>query len=245
MDEIQLKFDEINYTFPLVFVQGTGENHFRFGLENDQLKMSTKNFFISKYPVTQILWKHIMGHNPSHFAGDHKPVETVSYIDITSEQGFLKKVNTKSVQDQIRKQIGASHSIQLRLPTEAEWEYAARGGIYWGDYFIYSGSDNIDEVGWYKYNSNNESKVVGQKKPNQLGIHDMSGNLWEWCYDYYQRGTKKIPLDGTPCLEESPQRVLRGGCFHNGGIHCTVMKRYEINPDYKDECIGFRIVLAI
>jgi formylglycine-generating enzyme required for sulfatase activity len=242
MNDIILKFDEIKYTLPLVFVRGTGENSFCFGLENDQLKVRTKDFFISIYPVTQILWRHIMGNNPSHSLNDNKPVETVSYNEVVSGHGFLQKI-TEAVKDEVRKQL-QSDSFQFRLPTETEWEYAARGGIYWGDYFIYSGSDNIDEIGWYKRNSNNESKVVGQKKPNQLGIYDMCGNVWEWCEDYFQRDTRKIPLDGSACMEASHNRVLRGGCYHNGGIHCTVMKRYEIPPDSKDPCIGFRLVLS-
>jgi formylglycine-generating enzyme required for sulfatase activity len=100
-------------------------------------------------------------------------------------------------------------------------------------------------VGWYKRNSGDESKIVGQKKPNQLGLYDMSGNLWEWCVDHYHFDTRKIPTDGSPCLEESPERVLRGGCFHNFGIHCTVMKRYQINPEYKDGCISFRLAISI
>jgi formylglycine-generating enzyme required for sulfatase activity len=245
MEEILLKFDEINYTFPFVFVQGTAGGHFPFGLENDQKKVAIKDFFISKYLVTQILWEHIMGNNPAYSRGNNKPVENVSYDDILSDHSFLQKINAEKIKGAIIKQNGKTDSVQFRLPTETEWEYAARGGIYWGEYFIYSGSDNIDEVAWYKRNSMDETKEVGLKKPNQLGIYDMSGNLWEWCLDYFQPDTRKIPLDGSPCLEESTERVLRGGCYHNFGIHCTVMKRYQINADFKDGCIGFRLVLSI
>jgi formylglycine-generating enzyme len=244
MNEINLTFEDIDYSFPLVFVQGTGEKHTLFGLENDLLKISIKDFFISRFPVTQLLWKQIMGNNPAHFVNDHKPVENVSYNDIVAEQGFLQKINVR-FRDELSKQMKRSDSFTFRLPTETEWEYAARGGIHSGEYFVYSGSNNIDEVGWYRDNSGNESKEVGQKKPNQLGLYDMSGNLWEWCIDYFHNDTGKIPRDGSPCLEESTDRVLRGGCYHNFAMHCTVMKRYAINPDSKDPCIGFRLALSI
>jgi sulfatase modifying factor 1 len=245
MNEIILKFEGINYNFPLVLVEGTGNGHYLFGLENDQLRIRIKNFFISRYPVTELLWKHVMGANPAHSPHDNKPVENVSYNDIVSEQGFLQMINRKGFNVEPNKYLEPLQPIQFRLPTETEWEYAARGGVYWGDYFIYAGSDNIDEVGWYKRNSQDQRRPVGLKKPNQLGIYDMSGNLWEWCADYFQRDTQKIPLDGTPCNEKSPDHVLRGGCYHNGGIHCTVMKRYEINAEYKDGCIGFRLALSL
>ena len=244
MDEIKLNFDEINYTFSLVFVQGTGEDHFPFGLENDLLKIRIKDFFISKYPVTQVMWKYIMGNNPACSRSKNKPVENVSYNDIIEEHGFLQRMNA-TLKAQVNRQFPQPDSYQFRLPTETEWEYAARGGIYWRDYFLYSGSDNIDEVGWCRRNGGDESKTVGLKKSNQLGIYDMSGNVWEWCLDYYHGDTRKIPGDGSPCLEESAERVLRGGCFHNFGIHCTVMKRYQINPEFKDGCIGFRVALSI
>ncbi len=244
MDDVILKLDKINYNFPFIFVEGTGKEYFLFGLENERLKIAVKDFFISKFPVTQVLWEYIMGYNPSHFADKDKPVEGVSYNDIVKNDGFLQRINASTLKEEITKQFKEAHSVQFRLPSETEWEYAARGGINWTDYFVYSGSNNIDEVGWYKRNSQNESKPVGQKKPNQLGICDMCGNLWEWCHDYFQRDINKIPNDGSPCLEPGPDRVLRGGCYHNGGIHCTVMKRYEISPESKDPCIGFRLVLS-
>jgi sulfatase modifying factor 1 len=243
MEKIDLRFDEINYTFPLTYVRGTEEHHFLFGLENDLLKIRTNDFFISQFQVTQILWKQVMGHNPANSTGDNYPVETVSYDDIMAEGGFLEKLNSRFIKE-IGRQFKKSATLQFRLPTETEWEYAARGGIYWGDYFVYSGGDNIDEVSWYKRNSGDRSKPVGQKNPNQLGLHDMSGNVWEWCQDYYHEDTTKIPRDGTSCLEPSESRVLRGGCFHNFAMHCTVMKRYSITPDHKDPCIGFRLVLS-
>jgi sulfatase modifying factor 1 len=136
-------------------------------------------------------------------------------------------------------------SLQFRLPTETEWEYAAKGGMHWTDNFLYSGSDNIHDVGWYQGNSFDESRPVGLKKPNQLGIYDMSGNIWEWCQDYFHPDTNKIPTDGTPCFEKSAERVLRGGCFHNWAMHCTATKRYEIAPEFKDPCIGVRLVLSM
>ncbi len=122
MEELILKFDEISYTFPLVFVQGTGEQHFPFGLENDRLKIQTGDFFISRYPVTQVLWKHITGSNPACSVDDNKPVENVSYHDITETGGFLEKLHAK-VEDQLCLLFSNSDSIQLRLPSETEWEY--------------------------------------------------------------------------------------------------------------------------
>jgi formylglycine-generating enzyme required for sulfatase activity len=131
------------------------------------------------------------------------------------------------------------------LPSETEWEYVARGGKHWKDNFQYSGSNNIDEVAWYQQNSHDEVKEVGRKAPNQLGIYEMNGNVWEWCQDCYQRDTKKIPKDGSPFMSAGVDRVLRGGCHHNWAIHCTVSKRYEIGKDFKDNCIGFRLVFSV
>lgn len=194
-----------------------------------------------------------MGNNPSHFLGQERPVENVSFNDITQEDGFLNKLNLV---------FGNKYKAVFRLPSEAEWEYAASGGTHWVDGFQFSGSHDISEVAWYEQNSGKyrdpeiisklknhekgtETHTVGEKLANQLGIYDMCGNVWEWCQDYFQRDIYKIPKDGTPYLGETLDRVLRGGCHHNGAIHCTVSKRYEISPEAKDECIGFRIAASI
>lgn len=244
MDNIELKFEKINYVFPMIFVEGTNNKPFLFGTESDPQEVSIKDFFISKFTVTQILYEHITGYNPANNKGKDIPVECISYDDIVMENGFLSKIKSSNVVGKITRQL-ESTSLQFRLPSETEWEYAAKGGIHWANNFIYSGSNNIDEVAWYKDNSIDESEPVGQKKPNQLGIHDMSGNIWEWCEDYFNEDTNKIPKDGSPSFEKSSERVLRGGCFHNWAMHCTTTKRYQIMPEYKDPCIGFRLVLSL
>jgi sulfatase modifying factor 1 len=244
MDNIELRFEKINYIFPLVFVRGTNAKRFLFGSGSDAQEISIKDFFISKFTVTQILYEHIMSINPAHNKGSNIPVECISYDDIVMENGFLEKMNSSNVKKEISRKFEKVSSLQFRLPSETEWEYAAKGGIHWTDSFIYSGSNNIDDVAWYKDNSLDKSEPVGQKKPNQLGIYDMSGNVWEWCQDYFHSDTSKTPKDGSPCLEKSADRVLRGGCFHNWAIHCTATKRYEIIQDYKDPCISFRLVLS-
>ena len=133
----------------------------------------------------------------------------------------------------------------FRLPTETEWEYAAHGGLSWRDGFRFSGSGDIDAVAWYDRKHGDHTQPVAEKAPNQLGIYDMSGNVWEWCQDVFTRDVSSIPGDGTPYVGLEAERVLRGGCFHNWAIHCTVSKRYEIGRDYHDGCIGFRIMLSV
>jgi formylglycine-generating enzyme len=123
-----------------------------------------------------------------------------------------------------------AHCGAFRLPSETEWEYAARGGPHWLDGFRFSGSDDVDSVAWYDRRHGDHTQRVAQKAPNQLGVHDMSGNIWEWCQDVFTRDVATI---------------LRGGCFHNWAVHCTVSKRYEIAHDYHDGCIGFRLVFSV
>jgi formylglycine-generating enzyme required for sulfatase activity len=155
-------------------------------------KVTVSSFKISKYEVTQAEWKAIMGNNPSYNKGcDNCPVEYVNWNDT---QDFLKKLNTLTGKN-------------YRLLTEAEWEYAARGGNKSKGY-KYAGSNFAEDVAWYNYNSRDKTHPVGQKQPNELGLYDMSGNVYEWCQDWYDMKNKK--------LKKSPYyRVVRGGAWDN------------------------------
>jgi formylglycine-generating enzyme len=228
-----------NLDIRFVFVQGTHGAPYLFGVGNEKIAVNVNDFYISKFPVTQAVWEYVMGSNPAFFKESSRPVEGVSFNDIVLAGGFLEKLNAlPGIKSQVK------GGTQFRLPTETEWEYAARGGVHWKDDFLYSGSNDISEVAWQgDKHSGTETHPVGTKKANQLGIHDMCGNVWEWCEDFYHSVIDKIPKDGTPLLEESDSRVLRGGCHHNWPIHCTVSKRYEIGPQFKDPCIGFRVAL--
>ncbi|MBI1930041.1 formylglycine-generating enzyme family protein [Candidatus Poribacteria bacterium] len=248
MNNIQYRFEAggTSREIEMVFVEGTKGKPFWFGDEQHHLAIDIKDFFIAKVPVTQAVWKHVMGsgNNPSHYTGDDRPVETVSWDDITSSDGFLARMNASRVLEETNRML-SSPAARFRLPSETEWEYAARGGVNWPDGFEFSGSNNVDAVAWYEKNSQNQTQAVGQKLPNQLGLHDMSGNVWEWCQDCFVRDIERIPRDGTACLDDSSDRVLRGGCHHNWAVHCTVSKRYEIAHEYRDPCIGFRLVLSL
>ena len=181
------------------------------------------SYYISKYEVTQELWQEVMGNNPSMNTGENLPVESVSWDDC---QLFISKLNEIT-------------GVKFRLPTEAEWEYAARGGDVSKGY-RYAGSDSIDEVAWY-YNFDTASHEVGGKQPNELGIYDMSGNVLEWCSDWH--GPYKAGLQKNPTGPKSGDyRVTRGGFWESESNHCSVTYRHPVSPDDVSQSIGLRLV---
>ena len=197
--------------------------------EKPSIDVSLDDFFIAETPVTQELWDALMNENPSHFHGSDLPVERVTWDECIM---FIDKLN-------------AVTGRKFRLPTEAEWEYAARGGIK-SLKTKYSGADD-DHIGdcvWYKENTIG-IQPVKTKSPNELGIYDMSGNVSEWCSDWYfnsysMGGSLHNPTG--PTIGEST--VIRGGSWNDKAINCRVSKRAYMNPAYRSKQIGFRVALS-
>ena len=194
----------------------------------DATGTALKGFFICTHQVTQDEYQKIMGRNPSNFSGGKNPVEQVSWYDC------IEYCNERSLAEGLKPyyNIAGDNTIcnedadGYRLPTEAEWKYAARGGNRSHGY-KYSGSNEIDEVAWCKKNSDGHTHPVCMKKPNELGIYDMSGNVFEWCWDRYWSS-------------RSP-RVLRGGSWYDVAGDCSVFLRGFIDPSSSDYHVGFRL----
>ena len=186
----------------------------------------TNNYYVGKYEVTQALWQAVMGSNPSNFKGDALPVEQVSWNDC---QDFISKLN-------------AMTGKRFRLPTEAEWEYAARGGKKSRGY-QYSGSNTLGDVAWYSDNSGKKTHDVGTKQPNELGIYDMTGNVWEWCQDWYDSYSCSPQMNPTGAVRGS-DRVNRGGSWCNSAGYCRTSCRVNSTPDYRYIGLGLRLVLS-
>ena len=210
-----------NVTFNMIHVEG--------GIfDMAKKKITLSNYLIGETPVTQALWQEVMRNNPSCFKGAQKPVESVNWHDC---QNFIKKLNQRT-----------GHTF--RLPTEAEWEFAARGGIKSKGYY-YSGSNKLNEVAWYYGNSNEETHPVKEKNPNELGIYDMSGNVDEWCQDwfsdFYERKSQTNPIGPS----SGTKRVCRGGNYYDYyTVYCRPMVRCSDTPDSACFYRGFRLVLS-
>ena len=184
----------------------------------------TKAFYLGVFEVTQEQWEAVMGTNPSYFKDPKRPVENVSWHDA---QGFCRKLSERE-------------GGEYRLPTEAEWEYGCRAGTttayYWGDEFD-------GDYAWCEDNSGGTSHPVGSRKPNVWGLHDMAGNVYEWCADTFSRyasGAVSDPKDES----DSPFRVDRGGSWYSARVHCYSADRGGRIAEFRDFFVGFRVARA-
>jgi formylglycine-generating enzyme required for sulfatase activity len=188
--------------------------------------VTLSDYYIGKYPVTWELWLNVMDSSPSGSENSSCPVENVSWNEVNE---FIQKLNTIA-------------GRQYRLPTEAEWEFAARGGNKSIGY-KYAGSDSVDDVAWYSHNSNGTTHPLGIKMPNELNIYDMSGNVWEWVNDLYGNYSSSNQTDPQGPLS-GDNRVGRGGCWRYGAEDCRVSSRNGITPTNRNVRLGFRLAMS-
>ena len=229
----ELTFTVNGISFTMVEVQGgtftmgatAEQGSDAFGDEKPAHSVTLSSYYIGKTEVTQELWQAVMGNNPSYKKGAKLPVEQVSWDDC---QKFIGKLNQKTGKN-------------FRLPTEAEWEYAARGGNRSRGY-KYSGSNNIDDVAWFFDNSGSTTHEVATKRANELGLYDMSGNVWEWCSDWYDSYSSSAQTNPTGPSSGSP-RVFRGSCWGSDAGYCRVAYRGDDSPDFRYYSLGLRLAL--
>lgn len=195
--------------------------------ERPAYEVVVDGYAISRYPVTQRQWSVIMGNNPSEFVGcDQCPIDKVSWNDAQKFIAILNELTGK----------------KYSLPTEAEWEYAAKGGKG-GKMYKYSGSNDIDAASWYAGNSGRRPHPVGEKEPNELGLYDMCGNVWEWCLDWYNKNYYELNESNNPIGPSSGAgRVRRGGSWFTQAVNCKTTTRNNVKQDFTDDSGGFRLV---
>lgn len=218
-------------SFKMIYVKGgtftMGATSEQTGAHSDESpthSVTLSDYYIGETEVTQELWSAVMGSNPSNFTGNmQRPVEKVSWNDC---QTFISKLNELTGET-------------FRLPTEAQWEYAARGGNL-AQGRLYSGSNTIDDVAWYISNSSSSTHPVKTKSPNELGIYDMSGNVYEWCSDWYGSYSSAAQTDPTG-PSTGYTRVNRGGCWDNKAVYCRVANRSDCAPEASNRHLGLRL----
>ena len=241
-----LTFTANGVSFEMVEVEGgtfwmgaqstdpSGQNYDSEAFDNEQPvhQVTLSNYHIGKFEVTQQLWQAVMGGNPSRFTGDsQRPVEQVNWDDC---QDFITALN-----ELCANQLNGKH---FALPTEAQWEFAARGGKQNHDY-KYSGSNTISDVAWYYDNSGSTTHAVGKKTLNELGLYDMSGNVWEWCSDWYVSYGSSAQTNPTGPSSGS-YRVCRGGSWSYNARGCRVSNRNDNTPEYTRYDLGLRLALV-
>lgn len=224
--------DNVSFTMIRVdggtFMMGASQEQDSDALENESPvhQVTLSPYFIGETEVTQELWKAVTGKSPSGYKGENRPVETVSWEDC---QKFIQKLNKKT-------------GLNFRLPTEAEWEFAARGGTRSKGY-KYSGSEKLKDVAWYARNSDYSTHNVKTKTPNELGLYDMSGNVSEWCQDWFSKPYKNTPQTDPKGPTSGSYHVVRGGCWDSSNIGCRVSDRLGSKPNHRTEYFGLRLAL--
>lgn len=209
------------------FMMGTNDDGEADTDEKPAHEVTLSDYWIGETQVTQALWQAVMGENPSRFKGVNHPVERVSWDDC---QAFIKELNRLT-------------GRKFSLPTEAKWEFAARGGNE-SKGFKYSGSNNINEVAWYDKNSKGKTHPVGEKSPNELGLYDMSGNVWEWCSDWFDGGYySNSPTNNPVGSSNGSDRVRRGAGWGSSAGSCRVTRRYSRGPSGASFTLGLRLAL--
>ncbi len=224
-DRVSMEFVRIP---PGKFTMGSpADEEGRFDDEGPQREVTiTRPFHMGICEVTQEQWEAVMGGNPSHFKGATRPVEQVSWDDAVE---FCKKASEKT-------------GRTFRLPTEAEWAYACRAGSK--TRFSFGDDDKgLDDFGWHSGNSEGTQHPVGQKRPNAFGLHDMHGNLWEWCSDWYAESYANAGVVDPTGPATGWARVVRGGCWRRNPRLCRSSLRFRLEPDYRGSVIGFRVVV--
>lgn len=231
-------FEVNGVSFTMVYVEG---GTFTMGATSEQEddaqswekpahEVSVKDYYIGETEVTQLLWEAVMMSNPSYFNGSSEvsmrcPVDRVTWDDC---QEFIRRLNVLTGE-------------RFRLPTEAEWEYAARGGCYSKGY-KYSGSDDPDNCAWYIGNSYERTQPVACLQRNELGLFDMSGNVWEWCQDWYGKYSSEKQNNPTG-PDSGSERVIRGGGWYFKARECRVSYRNSSEPSFLTADVGLRLAL--
>ena len=208
----------------------------------------TKKIYVGQNLVSQELWKAVMGSNPSQFKGEDHPVDSISWFDAIAFCNRLSELQDLETvyREEDEKIICDWDAVGYRLLTEAEWEYCARGG----DTHLFAGSENADEVAWYRHNTGRTSQPIGQKNPNGYGLQDMSGNLEEWVWDgywemeYHDRLKSGQTIVDPRGPEERPLRITRGGSWFSPPQFIRTSVRYHNEPDCRLNIIGLRVALA-
>ena len=237
---------EIDFELDMVLVQSgsftMGNSNGIYELNELPLhNVTVSNFFISKFEITQEQYGQVKSYDSSFFKYDTYPVEQVTWYEAVSFCNKLSLIENLEPCYNLKTWDCNFNKNGYRLPTEAEWEFAARGGTQSEDY-KYSGGDNLNDIAWYILNSGEQPHVIGTKQPNELGLHDMTGNVWEWCWDRYDSEYYSTSPENDPKGPVGPLvRVFRGGSWQNDVNKLRLSQRSFYKPDSKLLSLGFRV----